>query len=153
MAAIILRHRLNMPQRDDVFLFRRSLSSFERQRLLYHRFAHSMTIKISLTRHFILVGLQYAKRMICSATIISLAQGLIDLGHNLYSAQISHFSTKIMGPSSTSSVKKDGFSASSVGKSVQWFKTTPMNISMVLIDWQIAKYVVPLLNKIGLKSI
>lgn len=95
---------------------------------------------------------------LCSTTTISLAQGLADLGHKLTLLspdQPSAHKNKSWVHYQLRQSKKRGFQASSVGKSaVDWFQNNAyQHLDVVMIDWQVAKYVVPLLNRIGLPTV
>lgn len=95
---------------------------------------------------------------LCSTTTISLARGLAELGHNLTifspDEKTSHENKPWVHHQLYES-KIRGFQASSIGRSAAyWFQNnTYEHLDVVLIDWQLAKNVVPLLSKIGLKMI
>lgn len=95
---------------------------------------------------------------LCSTTTLSLANGLTDSGYDL----------TILNPDETrnydvydwaqhelyrSNIK--GFQASSIAKSAQkWFENQPnLDFDMVLVDWQLARKLIPFFKKRGLPMI
>ena len=91
---------------------------------------------------------------LCSTTTLSLAKGLTDSGYNL----------TILNPDDTASYDEyafsqhelhrsstKGFQASSIAKSAQkWFESqSRQDFDMILVDWQLARKLIPFFKKKG----
>ena len=91
---------------------------------------------------------------LCSTTTRSLAKGLVDLGHDvmLMNPDKEHIhETFPWSHHSLNQSTKRGFQASSVSKSaLAWFKQNPTNsIDVILVDWQLARLLMPALKKMN----
>ena len=89
---------------------------------------------------------------LCSTTTLSLAQGLIQSGHNLtlLNPDLSHVHENYSWTHhNLKQTHRKGFQASSVAKSAKdWFSVHHKPpIDLVLVDWQLANILVPFLQK------
>ncbi len=95
---------------------------------------------------------------LCSTTTLALANGIIEAGHNLTFLNPDeihkHESYPWMQHELHRSLRK-GFQATSIAKSaMKWFdKHTTHGFDMILVDWQLAKKLVPYFQKRGLPMI
>ena len=95
---------------------------------------------------------------LCSTTTLSLANGLSDSGYNLTILnpdETEHYDSYAWSQHKLHRSSTKGFQASSIAKSaMKWFENHPkQEFDMILVDWQLARKLIPLFKKRGLPMI